>query len=324
MLDASMWIYLLQQAKGQLSIIYHTEELNNVFAKQKITIQQKEKILLIQEVKKYAEDNFGLTKTNNYSRFYDQKGKPILWMLTACEPFSFEEKLWHFPFLGDVSYKGFFKYELVLNEAIPLKIQHYDVDIGKVSAWSTLGILSDPILSSMLNDDEGELCELIIHELTHSTVYLSNNVDFNENFASFIGQQGAIKFITQKYGTHSKQLADYLNDCKEEGLLKSFLLQKKEELSLFYRQFEKLNAKEKINLKAKKMDEIINQLYALELYNWKTKIRIAYKIRTSGNAYFMVFNRYDAQYEKLLASYKKCNSNLKLFIKTVKQKKTFL
>jgi predicted aminopeptidase len=313
--DTQLWVYLLRQAKGQLSIVFHTQSVEKAIANNSFSEAQIMKIRLIKEIKVFAEKEFGLKETDNYTSFFDQKGKPILWMLTACEPYSFKEKTWHFPFLGDVSYKGFFDYHLALKEANFLKMQHYDVDIGKVSAWSTLGILSDPILSSMLEDTEGEIAELIIHELTHATLFFPNNVAFNENFASFVGRQGALQFIKYKFSNHSKQMIEYLNGIKEEDKLKQFLFDQKTILELFYADIS-LNSSipMKEELKNEEIEKIILSLYDLDVYNWKTKIKIAQKIRISGNAFFMSYNRYDGQYSMLLNEFEQHKSNLKKFI----------
>jgi len=320
MLDAGLWVYLLRQAKGQFKVIHNTQKVEKVLTDHRLTKDQLRKIKLIEEVKLFAEKEFGLKKTNNYSTFFDQHEKPILWMLTACEPFSFKEKVWHFPMLGEVSYKGFFNHELALKEVYQLKMKNYDVDLGKVSAWSTLGFLPDPILSSMLENDEGELAELIIHELTHATLYFASNVDFNENFASFVGQQGALLFIEHKYGKQSAQMQQYINDIKMENTLKFFLLAQKKKLDGFYTTLDiHLLPQEKLRLKQLKMTAIIDELYLLDIYNWKTKLKIAHKIRISGNAYFMSFNRYDAQYDQLMALFLKHNNNLKHFIAYAKQ-----
>jgi len=311
-----MCIYLLQQAKGQVSIIYRTQNVSKLIDQHQLTPQQIEKIKLIAEIKTYAEKYIGLKETNNYTTFYDQQGKPILWMLTACEPYSFKENTWQFPLLGQVSYKGFFDQDLAIYEANLLKLQNKDVDLGKVSAWSTLGILKDPILSSMLDDDVGELAELIIHELTHATLYFESNVDFNENFASFIGQQGALNFLAFKFGKTSVEMKQFVCDMREQEILKKFLLQKKDSLNYLYQSFDKsmeVNAMEK--LKQLKLDEIIRQLYLLPVFNWKTKIKIAQRIKISKNAYFMSYNRYDAQYNNLLKLYKAQGGNLKSFVK---------
>ena len=141
---------------------------------------------------------------------YNQNGKPILWMLTACDPYRLKAKEWEFPLIGTFSYKGYFDSTKASKGIDELKQQGFDVDLGEVSGWSTLGWLKDPILSSMLYKKEGNLANLIIHELTHGTLYVKNNVDYNENLASFIGDQGALRFLKFKYGINSPQYIEYV------------------------------------------------------------------------------------------------------------------
>ncbi len=43
----------------------------------------------------------------------------------------------------------------------------------------------------MLNRSEGDLANLIIHEMSHATIFVKDSVDFNENLATFIGDRGA-------------------------------------------------------------------------------------------------------------------------------------
>ena len=115
-------------------------------------------------------------------------------------------------------------------------------------------------------------------------------------------------------------MKNYLLNVKQENTLKFFLLQQKERLDAYYKTFAKdLSDRDKYLKKQQKMNEIIDTLYLLEIYNWKTKIKIANKIKLSGNAYFMSYNRYDGQYDKLLEIYKLQNSDLKAFIKYAAQ-----
>lgn len=206
--------YGISQAYGQLSIIWNTRPVTEVLKDPAVPDSIKQKIELINEIKQFAFDSLGINRNKNYSTFYDQKEKPILWTITACPPYQMKAYEWSFPFLGSFSYKGFFNYEKALAEEKILKEQGYDTDVGEVSAWSTLGWLEDPILSSMLRRKPGSLANLIIHELTHGTLYVKNNVDFNENLASFVGDQGAKKFLNQKYGSNSKELLEYEKDLR--------------------------------------------------------------------------------------------------------------
>ena len=79
-----------------------------------------------------------------------------------------------------------------------LKEAGYDVGMRTVGGWSTLGWFKDPILSNMLNRSYGDLANLIIHELVHATIFVKDSVEFNENLASFIGDQGAKLFLKRK------------------------------------------------------------------------------------------------------------------------------
>lgn len=322
-IDRALWIYLAEQGSGQLHIILNTKKVEELQEEGLLSKMQQNKIRQIQKVKQFAEHELGLQKTNNYSHFYEQNGKPVLWMLTACQPFSFQEKTWTFPFIGNVSYKGFFNYQKAVLEKQSLKTQNYDTDISKVTAWSTLGFLPDPILSSMLQKDDGELAELIIHELTHATIYLSGQVDFNENFASFIGRKGALLFLEKTYGKNSDPVARYLKQIADEDTLKSFVLYHKMHLEHFYNTLNKqLSLEEKTYLKEAELNRITNKLYLLKIYDNPIKIKIATKIKLSQNAFFMSYNRYDAQYYRINTAFKKHSDNLRDFVAYVKKNKS--
>ena len=67
----------------------------------------------------------------------------------------------------------------------------------------------------MLNRSEGDLANLIIHEMSHATIFVKDSVDFNENLATFIGDRGAEKFLIYKYGEHSKEYTTYMEEDKD-------------------------------------------------------------------------------------------------------------
>src|SRR6185369_16149701 len=102
------------------------------------------------QIRKYTIDSLGYAPTNNFTCIYDQKNAVTLWVVTACGPFDLKPYEWDFPIVGRVSYKGFFKKNLAETEFNLFMSSGYDVDLRGVSAWSTLGWFSDPLLSSML------------------------------------------------------------------------------------------------------------------------------------------------------------------------------
>lgn len=320
--NATLTIYLLRQAKGQIEIITNTEKIETAIKQMQYSEKELEKIQLIQEIKLFAEDSLGLKKTNNYTRIYNQHGKPILWMLTACDPFSFNEKKWKFPFLGSVSYKGFFNLALAEEEENELNQLGYDVDLGKVSAWSTLGILPDPILSQMLAKEVGDLSELIIHELTHATLYIASDVDFNENFASFVGKKGAELFLQSKYGTTSNELTDYLKSRANEDSLTNWALQSKFKLEELYSTFKNgIDKAENDHFKKQLLDTLQTQILKSNWYTPEIRMKLADRIKNSQNAFFMSYNRYDSQFDAIDNDFINSKLSLQGYIKSIAQAK---
>ena len=195
--------YLSRLGWHQSYITFHSVPVEELLKDEETGSHTKEKVRFIQEVKRYGEERFGLRRTKNYSRFFEVKG-PILHVITACEKDRLHPYSWDFPIVGKVTYKSFFAAEEALKEKKILDRKGYDTFLQQAAAYSTLGWLKDPIFSSLLEWNEGELANLILHEMAHATVYFKDRTDFNEQLATFIGNQGAIDFLTEKYGSESK------------------------------------------------------------------------------------------------------------------------
>ena len=287
--------YGLSQLKGQLNIIINARPINEVLADPEFPDTLKSKLILIQEIKAFAIDSIGINNSNNYNTVFDQKGKSILWVLSASEPYELKAYEWSFPFLGKVSYKGFFNLNKGKIELSALKSLHYDAEMSQVGAWSTLGLFNDPILSNMLKLDEGRLANLIIHELTHGTLYVKGDVDFNENLASFIGDQGALRFLAYKYGNHSVEMKKYLESNRDEKVYDKYIIENAKRLDSLYDTIKNEKREIKEELKNKMLQDIISGASKLDLYEKEKYARLTKKIKTHKNAFFMSFIRYSAK-----------------------------
>jgi predicted aminopeptidase len=225
------------QAEGQLHILRNVEDVEDVMADPTFPDSLKRRLMLIQEIKKFGVDSLGLNASDNYTTFYNQHGKPILWVVTASERYKLAAKEWKFPLIGTFPYKGFFDEEKANRQEKELIEAGYDTDINEVSAWSTLGYLKDPILSSMLNRSQSSLANLILHELTHGTLFVKNNLELNENLASFVGDWGAIRFLSYKYGADSEELKKYEFSKKYNDAYSQHILRGGEQLDSLYKTF---------------------------------------------------------------------------------------
>ncbi len=307
-------IYGLRQGKGQLNILLNTVSVEKALENENIPDSLKSRLLLIREVKQYAEEKYNMKRTDNYTTIYDQKGQNILWNVTGCKPFSFEPYYWKFPIVGKVSYKGFFDLELAKKEQKRLIEMGYDTRIRPVGAWSTLGWFKDPIMSNMLFRSEGDLIETIFHELTHTTIFVEDSVDFNENLASFVGFHATIEFLIDKYGVNSSNLQDFINDHHDEQAFRTHFIKGKEALDSLYKSFKSdLEQVEKEKLKNQIIADIINNLDTVEF-----KADYHYDLFDDrpfpNNAYFMYFQRYYNMNSILEAYFKSSKNNLKRFL----------
>ncbi len=326
LLILSVWNYKLlsygiSQGYGQLSIVWNTRPVEEVLKDETIADSIKQKMELIEEIKKFAFDSLGIKRNENYTSFYDQKGKPILWVVTACPPYEMKAHEWQFPILGSFSYKGYFVYEKALEEEKKLIALGFDTDVGEVSAWSTLGWLEDPILSSMLRRKPGSLANLIIHELTHGTLYVKNNVDFNENLASFVGDFGARKFLRQKYGEDSKEFIEYEKGLRFNKEYSERTLGWSKKLDSLYKTFDTKTA---LDSKQKLKAVLIEQAKTDLIFYLKEN-----KFYTPGydkifkklnNAYFIDYITYRSQQNSFEEEFRtKFNSNFPSYMKYLKE-----
>ena len=283
--------YGISQARGQLSIIWAARELPEVMADAQVADSIKYKLQLIQEVKQFTEDHLGFKSTDNYTTYYDQNGKPSLWVVTGARPFKLEAKEWSFPFLGKVPYKGFFDYTKALHEESLLK-DDWDTNLRVAGGWSTLGWFRDPVLSNMLEDPVGELANTIVHELTHGNLFIRDSVAFNENLASFFGDQGARIFLRQKYGENSPQMTQYLRGQADRRKFTDHILKGADLLdSLYTHMSATLDKRARNNFKRALINEIKMSCDTLNLYE-KRRYQRFLEERQVNNAFFMSYLRY--------------------------------
>ncbi|MCK6618214.1 MAG: aminopeptidase [Cyclobacteriaceae bacterium] len=316
--------YGVRQGIGQLNIVWKARPISEVLADDQFPDSLKQKLRLVQAVRQFAIDSLGLKDTKNYSTLYDQKGEEILWVVTACEPFRLVEKQWEFPVLGAVPYKGFFNKELALKEKAKLEEAGWDVNIRNPGGWSTLGWFTDPILSKMLERNEGDLASLIIHEMVHATIFVKDSVDFNENLASFIGDRGAEQFLIHHFGNNSKEYQRFLSEDREFRAYADHMLRGCDYLDSVYRAIANYPLNEKIEAKHSAIAHIINTSDSLAFTTF-SRPTVLYGSKLPNNAYFMSFKRYQARQDIFWTEWKNTfRGNLKQYILHLSNRYPFL
>lgn len=308
------------QLRGQLHVVNNTIPLEDFISNTDTPDSLRRKAILVEQIRQFAFDSLGISYSDNYTEIFDQKGKPSMYVVTACAPYSFTPKTWKFPIIGSFPYKGFFDREKAVDLAKEIKEKDsLEVGVRTAGGWSTLGWFKDPILSNMLNRSEGDLASLLIHELTHGTLFVKDSVTFNENLASFIGDKGAVMYLATKYGENSDEVKEYKASLNDELLFKDYILRSSQMLDSLYKTIGDLPVEEKKRRKEEAMQKI--KTYYDTLSFQSDQYLGFFQNSTPNNTFFMSYLRYNSQ-QALLDH--ELNSNfkgdLKAYLKYLKSK----
>ena len=318
--------YGIQQGKGQLHIVWNARPVEEFLQASDFPDSLKAKLILINQVRRYAIDSLSLKDTKNYKTLYDQKGEEVMWVVMASEPFQLKAKEWDFPVIGSVPYKGFFDRRRAVRLKDELEKEGWDVNIRNPGGWSTLGWFTDPILSKMLERSEGDLANLIIHEMSHATIFVKDSIDFNENLATFIGDRGAEAFLLSAYGPDSDEYITYMNEDRDYVMFADHMLRGSEKLDSLYQTLSDADSFEKKSrLKKEMIQKIVHSLDTLSLSGASPKPSQRYQEFLPNNAYFMNFIRYQAKQEIFEKEWRNTfQGNLQAYIEYLSAKYPFL
>ncbi len=316
--------HLVHVSYNHLSLLCSTEDLEAVLKSDRLTTEQKNKLRLTQEVKQFAYDKLKLKKSDNYSKYVDLKRKYVTYNVTASEKWKFEPYLWGFPIIGKAPYKGYFNEQMAKDEASALDQNNYDTSVRGVSAYSTLGYFTDPLLSSMLNYSEYNLANTIIHELTHTTLFIKDNINFNERLAVFVANKGTEMFYLQKEGEKSPTLENVRLENEDDKLFSVFITAEIDSLKKWYSDFDhskNLPASEKESLRKERLSQI--------KINFNKNLKSQLKSRSYervfskqlNNADLIDYNTYMKSLDVFEKVYQKNGSNILDFLKKCEELK---
>jgi predicted aminopeptidase len=215
--------YVTRLGFGQAKVLLFSRSNEDVFKDPSVSQGTKDRIRFVLEVKRYAEERIGLKKTGNYSRYFKVDSQGLFYVISACPRDSLNPYQWDFPVVGRMSYKGFFSLKEAQKEREKLERAGYDTYLRRAWAYSTLGWFKDPIFSSMLDQTRAIIAQIVIHELTHTTLFIEDHLDFNEQMATFIGDQGAIEFFSERYGRDSPDYWNAHNILDDELIFGKFI-----------------------------------------------------------------------------------------------------
>jgi len=199
--------YYSQAVGGHLKLMRARQPLVDVLADEATSPELRDKLQTLVEAREFAVTELGLPDNDSYSSFVETGRDAVTWNVVAATEFSVNPETWCFPVAGCVSYRGYFDRADADAFAADLAKENYDVTVGGASAYSTLGWFDDPILDTMLRGNDTRYVSTLFHELAHQVLYVKDDSNFNEAYASFVEQIGMRRWLEQR--GESDRIAQY-------------------------------------------------------------------------------------------------------------------
>ena len=178
-----------QAARGQAALLWRRTPTDELL-QSKIDPALRDRIETAGQILGFA-SQIGLPVSGAY-RSYVETGEPyVVWNVFAAPKDSLNPKVSCFVIAGCLPYRGYFSKADANQYARRLNKKGYDTYIAGVKAYSTLGWLNDPILSTIIEREDVSLAQILFHELAHQKIYVKNDAQFNEGFAMAIADHGA-------------------------------------------------------------------------------------------------------------------------------------
>jgi predicted aminopeptidase len=190
--------YLMQAADGEYRLLHARISIAALIDDPATQPALRARLSEVRAARDFASHELGLPDNESY-RSYADIGRPfVVWNVVAAPEFSLQPKRWCFPVAGCVAYRGYFHERRARDLALALEARGLDVVVEGVPAYSTLGKFADPVISSMLRYDDDELAATVFHELAHQLIYVRNDSEFNEAFATTVEEVGLRRWLEHR------------------------------------------------------------------------------------------------------------------------------
>ena len=272
--------YYSQAIDGQYRIFLKRQPISEILADSNSPEPLRESLMFILKVRKFAENELQLPVNNHYLTYVDLKRPFVLWNVFAAPEFSLTPKTWCYPVAGCAAYRGYFDETNARQYAQKLSKESYDVYVGGVTAYSTLGWFDDPVLSTFIRFSEARTAALIFHELAHQMIYVKDDTAFNESFATFVEQEGLRRW---QLATGSERIySEYLRQDRRRRQFVQLIMHYRLKLDLLYQT--DLRPSEKRVRKKTIFSELRNEFNQLKTHHIELSAYDAWMNQSLNNA----------------------------------------
>ena len=196
--------YVVRAGVEEARILSRRQPIADVIARPDTDAETRRKLELVLQARTFAEHELGLDTGESFTTYSWVDSDTLLMVVSAARKDRFEAHTWWFPIVGNVPYKGYFNFDEAWKEAEALERKGFDTHVRPSGAFSTLGWFNDPVLNTVLRYSDVSLANTVIHELLHNTMFVPSRVSFNESFANFVGDRGAIEFFCRRDGNDAR------------------------------------------------------------------------------------------------------------------------
>ncbi|TIT24666.1 MAG: aminopeptidase [Mesorhizobium sp.] len=224
--------YYAQSLQGHVQIMAARQDVGKLIDDPSTPEILRARMASASAIRQFATDELALPDNNSYRSYVDVGRDSVTWAVFAAPEFSLAPRTWCFPVFGCVPYRGYFSEKSATETAAGLQRQGLDVYVTGITAYSTLGWSSDPLLSTMLTQDETYLAALVFHELAHQRVYVHDDSAFNEAFAVAVETTGVRKWLRATGDTAG--LRRYEADRRRRAEFLALVSQTRDELRHVY------------------------------------------------------------------------------------------
>ncbi len=202
--------YLYRSAIEQVKILNKKKDISKMRTSKALSKDLAYKFEVLDKARKSLEAQ-GFEITDKYQTYVELDRPYVSYLLTIAHPYEIHPQDFCFLF-GSVCfpYIGYFSLEEAQEKHKHYKEQGFDAYLRGVTAYSSLGYFSDPLLSSMLSGPEYQWVDTLAHESFHGTLFVRNHVEFNESLAVFVAQ----KFVEFFYKKQPQVLKAQAGDHK--------------------------------------------------------------------------------------------------------------
>jgi predicted aminopeptidase len=253
-------LYVMQAANGEWHVMRARKPIDKVLADPSTPQQLRDTLTEVKAARDFASKDLGLPDNKSYRTYADVHRPYVVWNVVATPEFSVHPKQWCFPIAGCVAYRGYFSEKRARAFEADLARRGFDVTLDGVPAYSTLGKFADPVLSTMIRYGPDELAAIIFHELAHQLLYVKDDTQFNEAFATTVENAGLERWLTLK--GHAERFRELQQYYERERAYIALFAQTRARLERLYATG--APGAEMREKKAQAFEDLANEIRALE------------------------------------------------------------